>query len=301
MKKTLLSITLLTILPLLADADIQLQLCYGNPHELIVEGRVLEERIFKESSKEDSWLKNTWNKVKQLVNDEVKNEKLTLTIGDEIYQNKTDDEGYFEFNIENHKEAWKNHQNITLHLDELNVTTYASAFIIDESVKVGIISDFDDTVIVSGVTNKLDLVQNTFFKNYKQRELVKGMKERFEEIVTSPNTPLFFVTGSPKQLYNAIHNFLNYHEFPKRTLITKKAHGNNADPLFDQITYKVEKIEQLIQLFPQIGWVCFGDSGEKDPEVYRRIQKKYPKQIKAIYIRNVKSGEIEKIFPPLLD
>ena len=299
MKKTLLPLTLFSLLPLFASADIQLQTCYGNPYTVIVEGRVLEERTFKESKEEDSWLKNTWKKVKQLVNDEVKNEKLSLVVGGEVYERFTDDEGYFEFEINNTKAPWKNHENVEIYLDELNVTIHASAFIVDDSVKVGVISDFDDTVIVSDVTNKLDLVKNTFFKNYKQREVVKGMREQFKKILQTPNAPLFFVTGSPKQLYTAIHNFLNYHKFPKRTLITKKAHGDNADSLFDQQGYKVEKIEKLMKLFPHLQWVCFGDSGEKDKEVYGELLKTHPQQIKAIYIRNVANSEIEQIFPPL--
>jgi phosphatidate phosphatase APP1 len=297
MKKSLLPLTLFSLLPLFSDADIQLQTCYGNSHTVIVEGRVLEERTFSESHAEDSWLKNTWKKVKQLVNHEVKNEKLSLVIGGEVYENVTDNEGYFEFEINNSNAPWKNHENIEIYLDELNVSIHASAFIIDASIKRGVISDFDDTVVVSGVTSKLELVKNTFFKNYKQRELVNGMKEHFSTILNTKNTPLFFVTGSPKQLYGAIHRFLNYHGFPKRTLITKKAHGDNADPLFDQLSYKVEKIEKLIELFPQIKWVCFGDSGEKDAEVYSKLLKEHPKQIKAIYIRNVDSGKIEQIFP----
>jgi phosphatidate phosphatase APP1 len=297
MKKLLLLLLLPFTIYAENRADIQLQTCYGNPHQLLIEGRVLYERKFDESSKDDSWVKNGWQKMKHLLNDEVKNEKLTLTVGEEVYQGQTDEEGYFEFEVQNHKTPWKNHEKIELTLNEYNISVHASAFVVDTSVKVGIISDFDDTVIVSNVTNKLTLIKNTLFKNYKQREVVKGMKRRFETILATPDSPLFFVTGSPKQLYSVIHQFLNYHEFPKRTLITKKAHGDNADPLFDQLAYKMEKIEKLILLYPNIKWVCFGDSGERDQEVYETVAQKYPKKIKEIYIRSVEHGKIKKIFP----
>jgi len=286
--------SLLSLSPLLAEADIQLHTCYGNPHQLIVEGRILNEREFKESSKEDSWVTNGWRKVKHLINDEHENIALTLKINETLYHGKTDDEGYFEFEVLNQKTPWKNHENIELSLDELNTSIHASALIIDDNVKVGVISDFDDTVIVSDVTDKLSLLKNTFFKNYKQRQVVEGMREHFKKIL-NPNTPLFFVTGSPKQLQPVIHQFLNFHNFPERTLITKKAHGDNADELFDQIAYKQGKIEKLMILFPNIQWVCFGDSGEKDREVYELLAKKYPKKVQGIFIRNVESKTIEKI------
>jgi len=295
MKKSLQ--TLFTLTPLLAsEADIQLQTCYGNPHEIIVEGRILEERRFRPSSLMDSWLVNGWRKLKQLINDEIETTPITLTIEEEQYHTISDDEGYFRFQIHNPHAPWKPHQNIMLHLDEYNVTIHASAFIVEASIEVGIISDFDDTVIISGVTNTLDLIKNLLFKNYKQRTLVKEVRDKILQITQAhPKTPLFFVTGSPRQLYGSIHDFLNHHHFPKRTLITKKAHGANPDPLFDQLRYKLEKIEELIRLYPHIQWICFGDSGEKDAKVYKTLHQKYPQKIRAIYIREVESGELKSL------
>ena len=39
----------------------------------------------------------------------------------------------------------------------------------------------------------------------------------------------------------------------------------------------------------------FGDSGEKDREVYEYLSKKYPLKVQSYYIRDVHSGKIEKI------
>ena len=41
-------------------------------------------------------------------------------------------------------------------------------------------------------------------------------------------------------------------------------------------------------------WVMFGDSGEKDYQVYKAIKEKYPKKVRSYYIRNVESGEIKE-------
>ena len=110
------------------------------------------------------------------------------------------------------------------------------------------------------------------------------------------NSKAFFViTGSPKQFAKAINNFLNLHKFPKRIVIAKKYKGKNSDPLFDQFKYKYKKIKKIIELYPQIKWTMFGDSGEKDLQTYTKIAKEYPNSVKAIYIRDVKSGKINKI------
>ena len=39
--------------------------------------------------------------------------------------------------------------------------------------------------------------------------------------------------------------------------------------------------------FPRRKFILVGDSGEKDPEVYRTIQSKFPMQVREIWIRDV--------------
>ena len=157
-------------------------------------------------------------------------------------------------------------QKITLHINGNKNLHKTNATIIDSIPLLGIISDFDDTMIVSDVTNKIKLGFNMMFKNYKQRTLVPSILERFKKILAQnpkgmPST-LFILTGSPQQLFTPIEQFLDYYHFPKRTLILKKSHGENLDPLTDQFAYKTQKIERLIKLYPNMKWVMFGDSGE---------------------------------------
>jgi len=91
-----------------------------------------------------------------------------------------------------------------------------------------------------------------------------------------------------------VEDFLAFHHFPRHTLILKKAHGDNTDPLTDQFAYKTQKIERLIKLYPTMEWIMFGDSGERDAEVYKFIKKKYPSKVRAYYIRDVESGVITR-------
>jgi len=292
-------LSLLSFNFLLAQPTIEVYNCYGNAHKLIVKGRVLTERSFKESKKEDSFLTNAWENLGHLINDEKKNTPITLEINKEQYHSSTDDEGYFEFNVIHSKKSFTNQQPLELFLDNEPIIITCLALILNDKPQVGIISDFDDTLIISDVTHKLKLFNNLLFKNYKQKEVVAGMAERFRTILSKNDSneriPFFIITGSPKQLDNKIHDFLDFHHFPTRTVITKKMHGKNPDALLNQVTYKQKKIEKLIALYPKIVWMLFGDSGEEDQEIYGVIAQKYPKHIKAVFIRNVESGKIVEI------
>ena len=46
-------------------------------------------------------------------------------------------------------------------------------------------------------------------------------------------------------------------------------------------------IEKVIGRFPKRQLILVGDSGEKDPEVYGRVARNYPKRVRRVLIRNV--------------
>ena len=284
---------------LIAADTIVIYQCYGNRTHLIVKGRVLDPREFHEAKPDDNIFTNFRRMMGEIFNDERKNVSVTLKVGERVFTAKTDHEGYFSFEVTFADKPLQPHQKTELYLTkEPQVRSVCRAFILSDKKQVGIISDFDDTVVISDVTNKLRLVYHLLLKNYKQREAVAGMADRFKKILAnSPDKPLFFITGSPRQFHSAIEKFLAYHHFPKHTLITKKVHGKNPSALFAQHDYKREQIEKLIELYPQIEWVLFGDSGEEDRQIYLKLAQKYPGHIRDIYIRDVKNGKIAHIFP----
>ena len=271
---------------------------YGNNHQVIIQGRMEKKKDFKKVTQDDGWFRNLWRRLRQVEGDEIESATINLSINHESFKNKGDDEGYFEFNIKTKEVLPMGFQKIVLNIDGNKNLHETNAPIIDTTALVGIISDFDDTIIVSDVTHKIKLGVNTMFKNYKQRTIVPTMLERFKKILAqnpqgTPST-LFVLSGSPQQLFIPVEEFLDYYHFPKHTLILKKAHGANKDPLTDQFAYKTQKIERLIKLYPNMKWVMFGDSGEKDYQVYKAIKEKYPKKVKSYFIRDVKSGEIKE-------
>ena len=57
--------------------------------------------------------------------------------------------------------------------------------------------------------------------------------------------------------------------------------------LADPLESKREKVTSIIKRFPLRKFILVGDSGEKDPEVYAKVERAYHNQVIAIYIRNV--------------
>lgn len=65
-------------------------------------------------------------------------------------------------------------------------------------------------------------------------------------------------------------------------------------PLIDEsatFTQKVAQISDILRRFPGRSFILVGDSGEKDPEIYREIKRKFPVSVLEIYIRDVRCDE----------
>ena len=64
--------------------------------------------------------------------------------------------------------------------------------------------------------------------------------------------------------------------------------GGSQQATFDQ---KVGQISTLLRRFPNRQFVLIGDSGERDPEVFREVRNQHPQQIAEVLIRDVRGDE----------
>ena len=65
--------------------------------------------------------------------------------------------------------------------------------------------------------------------------------------------------------------------------------------------HKVGAIEQILDLTGELPLVLVGDSGQRDPEVYADIARRYPKRIRSVYIRDVTGANRDRNIQILID
>ncbi|MFA6237718.1 MAG: phosphatase domain-containing protein [Bacteriovorax sp.] len=151
--------------------------------------------------------------------------------------------------------------------------------------KTLIVSDVDDTVKVTDVLNKRNMVYNALFSKAE----FSGMSELYREM-NLPETTLYYVSGSPKFLEEKVGEFLEFNKFPqKANLILKQGLKTHT---YD---YKVETITNLINKTNPDKVILIGDDTEFDPEVYETISKKFPSKVESIYIRAIQDRELPKL------
>jgi len=158
-----------------------------------------------------------------------------------------------------------------------------------------VISDIDDTVKESEVRDRRQLLNNTFYRDFRA---VPGMPSLYRQLAAR-SVPIHFVSSSPWQLYQPLHDFADQAGFPPSTMSLKMVRFRDRTlfNLFKSGTAtKPEQIEAILRRYPQRQFILIGDSGEQDPEVYGDIARRFAAQIHRVLIRQLQDqgDEIER-------
>ena len=271
---------------------------FGSADRLFAEGRVLQDEPIGESSKGDSLWRNIGNTWKRFESDEVKNARVLARFGGWEGEAVTDEEGYFRFEIPpperpDPAKLWHGVE-LTLLQPALPepVRAIGAIMVPQPDARFGIISDIDDTVIETGVTRKLAMARTVFLRNAHTRLPFKGVAAFYdalhEEREDQGPNPIFFVSGSPWNLYDLLAEFMDLHHIPQGPLRLKDF-GLDPRKLLktDTREHKLGCIQPIFDLYPHLRFILVGDSGEQDPEIYREVVRRHPGRVLAIYIRDV--------------
>jgi hypothetical protein len=156
-----------------------------------------------------------------------------------------------------------------------------------EAEGLSVISDIDDTIKITEVRNKSATLRNTFLREF---QAVPGMAEFYQQLARSNHAAFHYISASPWQLYEPLAALVASNDFPAGTFELKEFRWKSRK-FFNLFAspekYKPGVIEPLLKQFPKRKFILIGDSGERDPEIYGALARKFPTQIIQIYIRDV--------------
>jgi phosphatidate phosphatase APP1 len=177
-----------------------------------------------------------------------------------------------------------------------NTPATARVEVLADAAPFLVVSDFDDTVAISEVTQPDKLVTNALLRDADTQKVVPGMASFYGCLgAGSGAVPGFaLVSGSPIQFGPRVGSFLARHGFPAGFGLYLRDLGPST-----LSGYKQPLIRSLLQRFPH-PVVLVGDSGEKDPEVYAQIREEFPGRVRAIYIRDAGNTQDAARFKDML-
>jgi len=266
---------------------------HGDEAQVLLMGRVLAEAPQGGPKDDDGWWDNLLNTYRRFESDELPDVALTVRFRGAKTQVVTDHEGYYVAQLTPQlPQADTLWDTASISLDDGTLITPQPVLQVGAGARIGIISDIDDTILHSGITNWKTAAQLTFLHNARTRKPLKGVALLYQALQAGADgagrNPIFYVSSSPWNLHDLLEDFMELNAIPPGPTFLRDI-GTDAGKFIKTQGHghKLEHARTLINRYPQLRWVLLGDSGQHDAELYAQAAQEFGDRIAAIYIRDV--------------
>jgi phosphatidate phosphatase APP1 len=285
---------------------------YANEEELIVMGHVFKPTSRKDYDFQKKKFKNASSIISLFRTKTHSNADVYLNHNNTTIHTKTLIDGYFKFCIPIDKTigyGWIDYEVSIIYGTETIVAK--ESFIRPKKENLGIISDIDDTFLISHTENPLRKIYNLLFRNVNSRKVFKDVVPHYQalsnagRVTDGEQNAFFYVSSSEWNLYRFVIKFTEIHKLPKAVLLLKDIKSSLVD--FFRTgrgghNHKFEKIKHILEFYPNLKYVLLGDDSQHDPFLYEAICKIFPVSIIAVYIRQTdqkKKGKVSIVMKNL--
>ncbi|MCX2494706.1 DUF2183 domain-containing protein [Pedobacter sp. PF22-3] len=271
---------------------------YGHAHNLVVYGHVFKRKAKTRQVYSNNLFVNIIHLLKLFILKPYAFVEVRLQFFDQTIYNKTEVDGFFKF-------EWKAQHDVAAGWHNVKVEAidqYGAVLNIGEGrvyvphiTQYAFISDVDDTVMVSHSATVGRRLRELFIKNPHTRKTFSDTASHYQQLALShteanqPN-PFFYVSSSEWNLYDYLVETFRFNKLPDGAFLL-----NTLKKWKDLIKTgktghegKLLRVMRILDTFPNQKFVFFGDNSQKDPEIYSSIVEKYPQNIEAVYIRNIR-------------
>jgi len=165
-------------------------------------------------------------------------------------------------------------------------------FVISDDIDFGIVSDIDDTVMVTALPRPFVAAWNSFVLDEHARQPVPGMAVMLERLTRDrPGSPVIYLSTGAWNVAPTLIRFLRRHVFPSGPMLLTDW-GPTHDRWFRSgRDHKAENLRRLAKEFPHVRWLLVGDDGQHDDALYTAFASEYPDRVRAVAIRRLSPAE----------
>lgn len=167
-------------------------------------------------------------------------------------------------------------------------TVEATVQVIDPQAPIGLVSDIDDTVMMTLLPRPMIAAWNTFVRSEQAREEVPGMATMYRSLLgQEPGAPVFYVSTGAWNTAPTLTRFMRRHNFPPGPLLLTDWGPTNTGWFRSGQEHKRQQLSRLADEYPVTRWILVGDDGQHDPAIYGDFAQEHPDRVEAIGIRQL--------------
>ena len=264
---------------------------YGTSGRVLILGRVLQNEGLVAPDPTHSRMRNLFSMLKRLESDPLPHARVWARWPGCSQELVADDEGFIREWLKIDTRDRSGWESVQLELANGPPGVSSAPFLVPATTaSYGVISDMDDTVIQSHVTDFIRAAGMVLLENARTRLPFPGVAAFYTALVQgrsgTADNPVFYVSSSPWNLYDVIAEFLEAQQIPAGPMLLRD--WDLGPSLLRNASYKSGVIREILATYPRMPFVLIGDSGQEDPEIYAEVVSTHPGRILAVYIRNVR-------------
>jgi phosphatidate phosphatase APP1 len=303
-KRRSLKETILNWMRLTAEPTVKVYHGYGHNNCLTVFGHVFRLSPFPRKTYRQTFIYNSLALLRLFLVKPYACVDVQLEWKGKLYTCKTDNDGFFRFEWEDtepFERGWKPVLVQALR-NNLPIAKAAGRVFIPYETQYIFISDIDDTFLISHSSNLRKRLYVLFTENARSRKPFEGVVRHYQLLAKSGTTadasnPFFYVSSSEWNLYEYILEFTAVNKIPRGIFLLSQLKGFSQLLKTGQNNHgtKFTRIVRILEAFPNHRVVLLGDSSQQDPSIYEAVVKHFPKQVHAVYIRDVFERNQQKV------
>ncbi|WP_199138904.1 App1 family protein [Pedobacter sp. ASV12] len=271
---------------------------YGHTHNLVLYGHVFKFKAKTKQGFSRNFLVNMVHLFKLFMVKPYPFARVRLHFNTQVIHQKAAYDGFFKFEWqaqENVAAGW--HQVRVDAVDEADqvLATANGEIFVPHITQYAFISDIDDTVMVSHSAKLGRRLKELFTRNPRTRKTFAMTQMHYQLLAnahteaTQPN-PFFYVSSSEWNLYDYLVETFRFNQLPEGAFLLNQLKRWKSLFKTGKTGHegKLLRVMRIIDAFPKQRFIFFGDNSQQDPVIYHTIAKRYPQNIAAVYIRNIR-------------
>ena len=214
---------------------------------------------------------------------------VTITLGNVTVQATTDRGGYVDTVVHGHGLPAGWHDAVVRTED--GPTTRVPIQIVGAHPQLGLVSDIDDTIMVTHLPRPLLALWNALVVKSDARKAVTGMPEFYTALSKRLDGPTVYLSTGAWNVIGTVRRFVKRNGYPRGTYLLTDWGPSNTGWFRSGSEHKRRELRRLAHDLPQVRWVLVGDDGQHDPQIYRDFAREYGPVVEHVVIRALSPGQ----------